>query len=241
MTLAVTESGAGDVLVVFVHGVLDKGRSFSRVADFLSPACRVLWYDRRGYGASADAPGAPVDVDVHIEDLVAVLDRRRAVVVGHSFGGVIAAGAALRAPESVEALVLYETVMAWAPGWDDRVMRQILWSDDPEDAALRLVLREKYDVMSRNDRLRLQPQARAFVLEERSTRARTPYDIAELQIPLVYGFSDNFPVVAMQQHLQAVVRDIELVTIPGGGHNAHCAAPEEFAGLVRMGLQRRPG
>ncbi len=38
-------------------------------------------------------------------------------------------------------------------------MRQILWSQDPEDAALRLTLRDKYDLMSRNDRIRLRPQA----------------------------------------------------------------------------------
>ena len=39
MDLIVTESGAGEALVVLVHGVLDRGRSFSRVAEFLSPDC----------------------------------------------------------------------------------------------------------------------------------------------------------------------------------------------------------
>src|ERR1700731_2836522 len=104
MDLMVTESGSGEALVVFVHGVLDRGRSFSRVAEILSPDCRMLWYDRRGYGASTDAPGVPADISTHIDDVLTVLDGRTAVVVGHSFGGVIAAGAAVRAPGSVEAL-----------------------------------------------------------------------------------------------------------------------------------------
>ncbi len=235
-----TESGVGDDLVVFVHGVIDKGQSFARVADALAPDCRVLWYDRRGYGASINAPGAPVGVNGHIEDLIGILDGRRAVVVGHSFGGVIATGAALRVPDCVAALVIYETVMAWAPGWDDRTMRQVLWSDDPEDAGLRLMLGARYGVLSPAVRLRLRPQARAFIEEERSTRAASPpYDVAELRVPLVYGFSDTFPVVAMQEHLQAAVPDVELVTLPGGGHNAHRAAPEAFAGLVHRGLARR--
>ncbi|TCJ38741.1 alpha/beta hydrolase [Parafrankia sp. BMG5.11] len=239
--LAVTEAGEGEALVVFVHGVLDSGRSFSRVVDLLASQCRMRWYDRRGYGTSTNGTGAPVDVNGHIEDLVAVLDGRRAVVVGHSFGGVIAAGAAVRAPESVAAVVLYETVMAWVPGWDDRRMRQMLWSEDPEDAGMRLMLGAKYDAMSAEARLRLRPQARAFVTEERSTRAPTPpYDIAALEIPVVYGFSESFPVVVMQQHLSAVVRDVELVTFPGD-HFAHRTAPAEFAGLVRLAVRRASG
>jgi pimeloyl-ACP methyl ester carboxylesterase len=240
MDLAVTESGAGEALVVLVHGVLDRGRSFSRVGGFLAPQCRVAWYDRRGYGDSAGAPRVPADVDVHIEDVLTVLDGRRAVVVGHSFGGVIAAGAAVRAPECVEALVLYESVMAWVPGWDDRHMRQLLWGADPEDAGLRMMLGARYDAMSEAAQARLLPQARAFIHEERSTRGvLPPYDLARLNVPVVYGFSEVFPVAAMREHLRAVVPDVEFAAIPGGGHFAHRAAPEAFAGLIRMGLQRR--
>jgi pimeloyl-ACP methyl ester carboxylesterase len=240
MDLSVTESGAGEALVVFVHGVLDRGRSFSRVASILSPQCRVAWYDRRGYGDSADAPHVPADIHGHIEDLVTVLEGRRAVVVGHSFGGVIAAGAAVRAPELVEALVIYESAMAWVPGWDDQTMRQILSGEDPENAGLRLMLGGRYDAMSPAERARLLPQARAFIEEERSTRAATaPYDLASLRVPVVYGFSDIFPVAAVREHLRAVVRDVEFVTVPGGSHNAHRAAPEAFADLTRRGLRRR--
>ena len=50
--LEVTEVGDGDRLVVFVHGVLGRGRSFDRVADLLASECRMRWYDRRGYGTS---------------------------------------------------------------------------------------------------------------------------------------------------------------------------------------------
>jgi pimeloyl-ACP methyl ester carboxylesterase len=241
MDLAVTETGTGEPLVVFVHGVLDRGRSFSRVAALLAPDCRALWYDRRGYGDSADAPGVPADIDTHIEDLVTVLDGCRAVVVGHSFGGVVAAGAAVRAPEAVEALVLYESAMGWAPEWDDSTLRQLLWGDKPEEAGLRLMLGERYDTLSLEAKARFLPQARAFIEEERSTRAAVPpYDVAGLPVPVVYGFSDGFPVAAMRGYLSAGVPDVEFVTITGG-HNAHRAAPEAFAGLVRAGLQRRRG
>ena len=77
-----------------------------------------------------------VAIDGHIADLLSVLDGRRAVVVGHSFGGVTAMGAAARAPQSVAAVVLYETSVAWVPGWDDGVMREVLGDEDPEGAGL---------------------------------------------------------------------------------------------------------
>src|SRR5262245_45116929 len=132
MDLEVTESGSGEELVVFVHGVLDRGTSFRHVAELLDGECRMLWYDRRGYGRSAAVTGVPSGIDGHIADLGAVLDGRRAVVAAHSFGGITALGAAIRQPESVAALVLYETVTAWAPGWDDRIMQGVLASEDPE-------------------------------------------------------------------------------------------------------------
>jgi pimeloyl-ACP methyl ester carboxylesterase len=239
MDLMVTESGSGEALVVFVHGVLDRGRSFSGVAEILSPDCRMLWYDRRGYGASTDAPGVPADINTHIDDVLTVLDGRTAVVVGHSFGGVIAAGAAVRAPGSVEALVLYESVMGWAPEWDDRMLRQLLWGAEPEEAGLRMMLGERYETLSAEGRARFLLRAKAFIQEERSARgAVPPYDAAGLQVPVVYGFSDAFPVDGMRQHLSARVPGVEFVTI-SADHNAHRTAPEAFAGLIRRGLQRR--
>jgi pimeloyl-ACP methyl ester carboxylesterase len=239
MDLTVTSAGHGEPLVLLVHGVLDNNRSFARVVELLEPECQLLRYDRRGYGASAEAPGVPADADAHIEDLLAVLDGRPAVVVGHSFGGVIAAGAAARAPELFRSLVLYESVMAWVPGWDDERLRQILWGEDPEDAGLRLMFGDRYHVMSPEQRERRRAQANSFVIEERSVRgAEPPYALAGLTMPVVYGYSDTFPVTVMQEHLTEVVADVELVCVPGGGHNAHRDAPEAFADLVRLGLKR---
>lgn len=235
--LGVMELGSGGPLVVFVHGVLGSGRSFDRVAALLAPECRMLWYDRRGYATSA-GPGDPVGVDRHVEDLVAVLDGRRAVAVGHSFGGVIAMGAAVRAPDMVEALVLYETSMAWAPGWDDEVMGQILASDDPEDAGLRMMLGDRYGALTADERARRLVDARAFIAEERSVRSGAdPYDVAEIQAPLVYGRSDPAVMPEVFDHLQRELRHVEVVTVPGAGHHAHRTAPEAFAGLVRRGLE----
>lgn len=237
MDLEITEVGTGGPRVVFVHGVLDRGRSFARVAKLLAGECRVAWYDRRGYGASVYAAAEPVGWSVHVDDVLRVLDGRPAVVVGHSFGGVPALGAAVRAPELVQALALYETGLAWVPGWDDTAMAGVLADVDPETAGLRLMFRERYDQMSEPERERWRREARAFVAEERSVRdAGPPFDTAAVRAPVVYGRSSPDVVAAVVAHLRATVPNVEEVTIPGAGHNAHRTQPRAFADLVRRAL-----
>jgi pimeloyl-ACP methyl ester carboxylesterase len=232
-----TEVGLGDQLVVFVHGVLDRGRSFARVAEVLDAEYRMLLYDRRGYGDSAGRV-EPVGAEVHIADLVAVLDGRRAIVVGHSFGGVIATGAASAAPELVDALVLYETSMAWAPGWDDAVMSAVLDAADPEEAALRLMLGNRYDSLSDAERARRRLDARSFVVEEVSVRrGEPPYDLAGVRAPVVFGRSDAAVMATVVDYLRQELGSLEVVTLQGAGHHAHRSTPGSFANLVRRGAE----
>jgi len=235
--LAVTESGRGDDLVVFAHGVLDRGRSFRFVGEELADECRMAWYDRRGYGDSLDLAPVPVGVDVHAADLLDVLDGRPAVVVGHSFGGVTALGAAMRAPELVRAVVVYETGMAWAPGWDDAHMQAMLWGDDPEAQGARMMFGSRYEAMAPDERSRWLLEARAFVAEERSVRrGPAPFDLAGLRVPLVYGCSDRDRFGVIGGYLESVVPGVEIVELPGAGHNAHRSQPGPFADRVRRAL-----
>jgi pimeloyl-ACP methyl ester carboxylesterase len=237
--LNVEERGVGAHRVVFVHGVLDRGRSFGRVAALLDDECHMTWYDRRGYGDSLGAPGVPVGVDTHIADLVDVLDGRRAVVVGHSFGGVSALGAALAVPELVDAVVIYETGMAWAAGWDDSRMRAMLWGEQPESAAVRMMLGERLDRMAPEEQASWLAQSRAFVAEERSVRTGTPpFDLAALAVPLVYGSDRNPMADVVESYLSATVPGVEVVRLAGAGHNAHRSQPAGFADLVRRGIRR---
>jgi pimeloyl-ACP methyl ester carboxylesterase len=241
LDLHVREQGSGEHLVVFVHGVLDRGRSFDAVAERLAGECRVVTYDRRGYGASRDL-GPVAGIEPHIDDVLTVLDGRRAVVVGHSFGGIVAMGATVRAPDLVDALVLYESVVAWAPGWNDTPIRTILAAPDPEDAGLRLMFRERYATMSDDLRRRLRVEARTFVEEEAAVRNGTPpYDVSELQPPVVYGRGDAPHLPPILAFLEARVPCLEVVTIPGADHHAHRSEPDAFAGLVRRGLELARG
>ncbi len=121
--LAVTEhlpaSGSdSSPVVVLVHGSLDRAASFTRVVRRLDDLHTVV-YDRRGYHRSRQALPLNTTLDGHIDDLLAVIDGRPSVVVGHSYGGDIVLGAALRGGGSsgIVAVVAYEPPMPWLGSW----------------------------------------------------------------------------------------------------------------------------
>ncbi len=114
--LYVHEAGDGP-LVVLVHGVMDRSNGMLRTRRILQPEMRIVRYDRRGYGRSR--PAAPVVTDAarQVDDLAEVLAGRPAVVVGHSFGGILALALAERRPDLVRSVVAYESPMMWADWW----------------------------------------------------------------------------------------------------------------------------
>lgn len=81
----------GAPLVVLVHCWTGAKELWGPVARRLvRDGCRVALYDQRGHGASSWGEGLP-DIDRLGDDLAAVLahvDARDAVVVGHSMGGM---------------------------------------------------------------------------------------------------------------------------------------------------------
>lgn len=231
--LEVVEEGDGP-LVAFLHGALDRGHTFTEVVALLAGEHRTLRYDRRGYGPPVDDPP---DVAGHADDLLAILDGRPAIVVGHSFGGVTGLVAATKAPELVRALVLYETPIAWAPTWDDTPMRRVLAEPDPGLAGLRLLWGERYDAMPPDEQALRRARAVAFVAEERSVRLpEPPLDLSAVPVPVVYGLGESGMTAAIVDHLRDQVPDLTVVDVPGADHHAHRTAPAAFAAFVRQAV-----
>jgi pimeloyl-ACP methyl ester carboxylesterase len=232
--LTVTEVGSGSTLVLFVHGAMGWGRSFDRAAEHLGPDLTMWWYDRRGYGTASKAPGTPATVPTHIEDILTILDGRRAVLIGHSFGGVSVLGAAVRAHEQIEAIGLYETPIAWAPGWDDSPLQRVFRADDPVETGLRMLFGERLDAMTEERQAQLRLDGIEFIAEELSVRTGTPpYDLTKVVAPVTYGRTDAGMLPVVVDYLQKSIPHFDVVDLPGAGHHAHRTDPAAFAGLVR--------
>lgn len=94
---------------VLVHGGGHGGWCYQRVAQLLRAAGHeVFTPTMTGVGERAHLVNSSVDLDLHIQDIVAVLefeDLNDVVLVGHSYGGMVITGVADRAAVRVGKLV----------------------------------------------------------------------------------------------------------------------------------------
>lgn len=96
--------------LVLLHGVFMDASLFDGLLTRL-PAGRIVAVDMPSHGASPDLP-AGSSVDDHVSAVAATLDSlgvRDAVVLGHSWGGMVALRLAHRRPELVAGLLLTNT------------------------------------------------------------------------------------------------------------------------------------
>jgi pimeloyl-ACP methyl ester carboxylesterase len=108
--LGYDDSGSGEVIVLVHAGLADR-RMWDRQFADLAKARRVIRYDWRGYGDSADLSAEVA----HHEDLLALLDAlevEAATLVGASMGGCCALDATLAQPARVTGLVLVSAVFS---------------------------------------------------------------------------------------------------------------------------------
>jgi pimeloyl-ACP methyl ester carboxylesterase len=121
--------GDGAQTVLMIHGASANAREFTAsLGPLLDGDYTVLMADRPGHGYS-DRPEDSRRLDVQAALMAEVLETyapgRRAVVVGHSFGGAVALRLALDRPDLVDGLVLLAPVshdwggggMAWYNQW----------------------------------------------------------------------------------------------------------------------------
>ena len=238
-------------LVVLVHGTMDRSTGFARVRRELRD-CRVVAYDRRGYSRSRDVQPPATGIGDHVDDLLAVLDGRPAVVAGHSYGADVTLTAACRPGTPIRGMVAYEPPMTWLPEWPkDTAGGTALWAaveTGDTGAAAEAFLRrlagdETWSRLPDRTKAERRAEGAALVTELRSIRDGAPFDPADVQVPVVVGCGSR-----SAEHHRRATADLaralpqgELVLVEGAAHGAHLSHPAAFAGLIRRVLGSPPG
>ncbi|MHB1776564.1 MAG: alpha/beta fold hydrolase [Acidimicrobiales bacterium] len=239
-TAAPVADGRSAPTVVLVHGSLDRADSFRRAVRRLADL-RLVTYDRRGYHRSRR--GGVTDLAGHVDDLVALVDACAGggpppVVIGHSFGGTVAVGAALAAPDRIGAVGAWEPPMRWL-GFQPR--RRSEPPGTAEEEVLAFVDRmvgegawERLGARGRAERLADGPALLADLAALRAPAA--PFEVTALRVPAVFGRGGR----ASRPHHRATVEWLashvpgaERFDVEAAGHGVHLSAPDAFGAFVR--------
>ncbi|MEJ5081502.1 alpha/beta fold hydrolase [Ochrobactrum sp. MYb379] len=99
-----------EATIIFIHGascsLLDPYFTFS---DLCLQNMQMLFVDRPGHGQSEQGPAENIRPDAQADAIARLMQIRgidNAIIVGHSYGGAVAAALAVRHPERVVGLIL---------------------------------------------------------------------------------------------------------------------------------------
>jgi pimeloyl-ACP methyl ester carboxylesterase len=237
--IACEVSGSGPPLVA-VHGAGSARWSFDMLRPHLEDRFTVVAIDRRGRGDSTD--GAEYAVERECDDVAAVVRDagHRALLFGHSYGGLVAAGAALQL--DLPGLALYEPVMGGGLATGETIERwERLIESGERDTVTREFLRDLagYDdaTIARLERTPLWEARREIVpTVPRELRAALahPFDelhLGDLAVPtllLVGSESPAWAVRSVEAHAGVIPR-AETRVLEGHGHAANLTGPDLLA------------
>jgi pimeloyl-ACP methyl ester carboxylesterase len=258
-TFHVQQAGAG-ADVVLIHGVTgDLSIWFlCNAIQTLSASRRVTSYDLRGHGYSSAPPDGYTSAD-HAADLLALMDAvgaERASLVGHSFGGVIAAHAAATAPERVESLVLSDPYFPALRHLED-VSKWGHWQNFREEAARAGVelsdehwydIGKFFDQVTHLDGDRLRKFRREVGLpalnrllrlgqttcgaDSKVAAGLTAEKIGQIKCPTLAVYGEASPFLATAEYLAANLPDCRTAIVPGAKHRAPEESPEAFVAAL---------
>ncbi|MFF2853406.1 MULTISPECIES: alpha/beta fold hydrolase [unclassified Peribacillus] len=104
----------------------------------LSASMQLVYIDQRGCGRSERGPKSTYNLENNVEDLEAIrnyLGLGKVIVLGHSYGGMVAQKYAIRYPDSVAALLLIATSPSHIFGEEALVKIEETGTDDQKRMA----------------------------------------------------------------------------------------------------------
>jgi len=236
--LAIAEQRVSDpqATVICIHGGLDRGASFGRISRRLENF-DLIAYDRRGYQSSRDLQ--PLGLEMHIEDLTKIAQAQTGPVIlfGHSYGGVIAQGVAIKHPDLIDLVVTYESPTPWVL---HRELNRAPLTDDAryevEYFFTRMVSRKIWDRLSEEERESRLLDGEGLLSDLTALRTNeAPFDITKLKTPSAYIHGDGIIgeyYIALCKELNRIVPSMKTIAIEKANHGAHLQNPDQLSDLI---------
>jgi lipase len=242
--------------VVCIHGVAQKGSVFTGMAEGLvAGGHSVVAVDLRGHGESGRKP--PWNVATHVADLLETLDAEgidRASLIGHSFGGLLAAGLAAEAADRTRGLALLDPGLGVPP---ERALRsaeieRLDWSFATRDGAVNALLSNEAIVASPREvvakfvegdvrkgadgrfRFSFCPSTVVVAWSEMTLQ---PPPVAQVPTLLVTAEKPLYDGSAQRRRYEEELGDLLTMVVVPNGHNVLWESPQETFEAVERFLE----
>ncbi|WP_334176800.1 alpha/beta hydrolase [Pseudoxanthobacter sp.] len=258
-------------VMVILHGTACSLRDpLAALGPALEGRARLLFLDRPGHGYSFDEHGSHAGLSEQADLVAALLDRLgidKAVIVGHSFGGSVAAAFAVRhQPRTAAAVLVSPATHPWDDGfaWQrDLVSAPVVGSLFVDTLVTPLALSMldgsvasvfapepvPADIIDRTGApLAVRPEAvratsrEVAVLNDHLARLVPRYSELKVPVTLIAGDADQVVPVGLHAHpFVARAPHTELVLLSGAGHMPHHTNTPAVVAAIERVLARVAG
>ena len=152
--------------------------------------------------------------------------QTRLVLMGHSFGGRIAAEIASKQPEWLAGLILYGAPCLYRPSWKIVMIKHLAKRWRWFKLIKRLVVSSE---LADADKKGLGKVFRRVVVYDQTEQLST------IKVPtlVLWGEKDGAVPVAMAKEMNSLIDKSKLEIVEDGGHNVHLSNPMLFNGIVK--------
>jgi pimeloyl-ACP methyl ester carboxylesterase len=244
------EGPASGAAVVLIHGLGSRAEDWANLAPYFARAgYRVYLPDLPGYGRSERPAGFSYSIPDEADVVVGFLDAmglKQVDLGGWSMGGWIVQLVAIRHPERVSRLMLFDSAGLYQkPTWDTNLFLYETPEQLAQLSALLMPDPPRIPGFVTRDILRI-AKAHRWVMERALGSMLTGKDVTDSQLPqlkmpvlILWGELDQITPLSEGQTMHGLIPQSELQVFNGCGH----LAPEQCSsamGPVAVGFLQRP-
>jgi len=250
-------AGTGHPLTL-IHGLLLDRRSWDDQFEVFARQYKVLRYDLRGWGDSAqEKADPPFSPRQDLLSLLQYLDIDKTYLLGLSGGGTFALDFALEHPHKVDALILVSSdPSGYMPPMTDEIQtfanqyyralqqRDVagaaeattrFWTDGPRRAPEQVHAQARARIVEITTQ-QIQQHGDFMAHEEHMIPLEPPAinRLTEIRVPtlIVLGEEDVPAVIEATGILEQGIPGAKMIVIPGTAHHPHMEKPDEFNRVV---------
>ena len=182
----------------------------------------------------------PWELDTYVDWLLETLPERPACVLGHSFGGQIAATAAARHPKRFERLILIDNsgtrdwrfaakIKRWVFFFLAKIGRPL--------ASIALIRSFVYKIIGEQDYLKASPVLRQTMSAVVSTDIRSELPSVACPTLFIWGADDAVTPLYMGEHFAQLVPDSNMVVISQARHSPQFTHTTQVVNAIRKWMQ----